>query len=106
MLATFHLPPSYPHPEPGSRSEALGMMYVLEGSTLGGRIILRELAKRGLDVSELGYLDPYGVDTGRRWRAFVSVLEAETAGDPSSMEEACSGAVKGFLHAEHVLCGG
>src|SRR5689334_8540619 len=36
-------------PQPRSTAEALGMMYVLEGSTLGGRFILQALVGRGVD---------------------------------------------------------
>ena len=95
--------PSFPRP--GSRGEALGMLYVLEGSTLGGRFILRELTRRGIDDPRLAFLDPYGSETGRRWRGFLEVLERETADDPGSVDAAEAGAVKGFAHAERILCG-
>ena len=92
-------------PRPGSRGEALGMLYVLEGSTLGGRFILRELTRRGVDDPRLSFLDPYGAETGRRWRGFLDVLERETADDPGSVDAAEVGAVRGFAHAERILCG-
>lgn len=94
-----------PFPRPGSRGEALGLLYVLEGSTLGGRMILRELTRRGIEDRRLAFLDPYGAETGRRWRGFIEVLEREIAGDSVSATAAETGAVRGFAHAEEVLCG-
>lgn len=92
-------------PEPRSTAEALGMLYVLEGSTLGGRLILRALRERGVDVSGLAFLDPYGAETGARWRSFLAILERETAGDAERIGAACEGALRAFAHTEAVLCG-
>jgi heme oxygenase len=61
-----------------SSAELLGMQYVLEGSTNGGRFIAR--AVRGAlpagaqDASR--YLDPYGDAQGTRWGAFCRGLLA------------------------------
>ena len=54
----------------------LGVLYVLEGATLGGQILRREIAAR-LDLgAENGaaFLDVYGAATGRRWRDFIEYL--------------------------------
>lgn len=91
-------------PCPRTRAEALGLYYVVEGATLGGHVILRELAKRGVTDETLRFLDPYGADTGRRWRQFVDVLESESL-DETGLLEAETGALRGFAHAERVLCG-
>ena len=60
--------------------EALGRMYVLEGSTLGGTFIDRHLA--GLpqlaDV-RLRAFSPYGPDTGAMWHAFRRVTRHRIA---------------------------
>jgi heme oxygenase len=92
-------------PRPNSRAEALGMLYVLEGSSLGGRLILRTLASRGIDDPDLAFLDPYGPETGRRWRGFLAVLSREVDNDEDRILQAGSGALHAFAHAEHVLCG-
>jgi heme oxygenase len=86
-----------------SRGEALGLMYVLEGSALGGRVIRRELARRGQDFVGLGFLDPYGSETGQRWRSFLEVLARETQ-EAQHAEAALDGARAGFRQAEEVLC--
>jgi heme oxygenase len=103
-LAGEHALP--PFPAPRNRAVALGMLYVLEGSTLGGRLILATLAERGVVDPKLAFLDPYGAQTGTRWRGFLAVLERELRGDGDSILDACHGAVAGFQHAERVLCGG
>jgi heme oxygenase len=92
-------------PVPSNKAQALGMMYVLEGSTLGGRFILQRLSELGSDVSQLSFLDPYGAETGPRWRSFLRVLERETSGDDTLIADACRGARVAFAHAERVLCG-
>ncbi len=95
-----------PFPDPATAAEALGMLYVIEGSTLGGRIILRQLAARGIDDPRLAFLDPYGADTGRHWRDFLAILERETSDDAANAAEAVQGAIRGFRFAEATLCGG
>jgi heme oxygenase len=86
-----------------SREEALGVLYVVEGSALGGKLILRQLAARGADVSELGFLDPHGEQAGPVWRRFLEVLERELSGSEESIAAAVAGAVKGFVFARCCL---
>lgn len=92
-------------PQPADRAEALGALYVVEGSTLGGRIILRQLRERGIDDPELTFLDPYGRSSGEMWRGLLAVLEREGSGAPACLDGMCRGATRGFLHAERILCG-
>lgn len=80
------------------------MFYVLEGSTLGGHVILRGLAARGVTDAGLAFLDPYGAETGARWRGFLAVLAREVR-DDGAKAAACIGAVRVFRHAERILCG-
>jgi heme oxygenase len=80
-------------------AEALGLMYVLEGSTLGGRVIRKQVAARGGDMAGLSFLDPYGERVGERWRSFLSVL-----GDEPDTDALVAGALAGFRHAEDRLC--
>jgi heme oxygenase len=104
MPASGH--PVPPFPTPGCAAEALGMFYVIEGATLGGRIILRMLADKGIRDPSLGFLDPYGAETGARWRAFLSVMAREIPDDENRIAAACRGACAGFHHAERLLCEG
>ena len=60
---------------------ALGRLYVLEGSTLGGTFISRHLATLptlGPDV-RLGAFSPYGTETGAMWQAFRRVTRDRVA---------------------------
>lgn len=56
--------------------QLLGIMYVFEGSALGGRIILSHLGRTiGISREHGGsYLDPYGEERMSRWAAFLGVL--------------------------------
>lgn len=52
--------------------EALGCLYVLEGSTLGGQLILRHLRRHfdGVSLGDFSFFRAYGDEVGPRWRAF------------------------------------
>lgn len=66
--------PSCRHlPAADSLAEAVGCLYVLEGSTLGGQVILRTLGPRlSLTANEgLAFLTGYAEQTGTSWRAFA-----------------------------------
>ena len=54
----------------------LGALYVLEGATLGGQVLRREMLRRlGLDESSgTAFLNIYGAETGRRWKEFLDYL--------------------------------
>jgi heme oxygenase len=105
-LADLGLPTSTPRPgaiEARSTPEALGLMYVVEGSTLGGRVIRREAALRGVDMFGLSFLDPYGDRVGERWKSFLAVLEGAVQA-PADTDAMVTGARAGFQHAELRLC--
>jgi heme oxygenase len=59
-----------------SAAACLGALYVLEGATLGGQVLRREMAQRlGLDADNGGaFLNVYGAETGRRWKDFLDYL--------------------------------
>ncbi|WP_339470692.1 biliverdin-producing heme oxygenase [Pseudomonas sp. EL_65y_Pfl1_R83] len=54
----------------------LGALYVLEGATLGGQVLRREMAQRLHVNADNGgaFLDVYGAETGRRWKDFLDYL--------------------------------
>ncbi len=57
-------------------TEALGCLYVLEGATLGGQVIARNL-KRTLHLDEnygCAFFHSYGKDVGRMWKSFQGTL--------------------------------
>ena len=55
-----------------TRPQLLGAMYVVEGSTLGGQVITRQLAQAGISLR--AYFTGYGALTGPRWKAFCQLL--------------------------------
>ena len=59
-------------------ASALGYLYVVEGSTLGGQILMRQLGSRLGVTAESGaaYLSSYGTDVGRNWNRFRDSMRA------------------------------
>lgn len=55
---------------------ALGVLYVIEGSTLGGRFILKNVSKFAELSGNKGtaYFNGYGDKTGSYWKTFLNVL--------------------------------
>jgi heme oxygenase (biliverdin-IX-beta and delta-forming) len=96
--------PAGPAPQVNGQAYAFGLLYVLEGSTLGGRIVRKAVQAGGGDLSGLSFLDPYGDRLGERWRSFLAVLGHHVSSGAEG-EAAAAGAVEGFRHAERRLCG-
>lgn len=60
----------------GDVAFALGVMYVVEGSSLGGRVIYKNI-ESSLGYNESGgaaYFAGYGGSTGSKWKSFIEVL--------------------------------
>jgi heme oxygenase len=70
--------PLMPLPAPAA---VLGSMYVVEGSTLGGAIIAREVERRLGLTAETGcaYFRSYGRDTAVMWKSFGATLAAASS---------------------------
>lgn len=71
--------------------EALGAMYVLEGSSLGRRVMLSKLAERlKITPDWAGHsFSGYGRETGAMWRSFITILnEAGKAPEDARLIEA------------------
>lgn len=91
-LAGLGLPPAaidaLPRPSPApiaDAASALGALYVLEGSTLGGRVIARHVARvHGADAP-CAYYRAHGSRGGAMWTAFRGRLDAvPEAGAPAA----------------------
>lgn len=82
----------------------LGALYVLEGATLGGQVLRREMAGRlAIDADNGGaFLDVYGVETGRRWKDFLDYL-ARLPLDATAREHAVIAARSTFSGFEQWL---
>lgn len=88
-------------------SAALGGIYVLEGSTLGGRVIARHLRRcLGTGLGPTRFLDFHGERASQVWKGFTSGLDRLTAPGCLDPDAAVAGAVTAFhvvletLHAE------
>ncbi len=89
-----------PAPVTGDTAEALGFAYVLEGATLGGRVIMKRLAAAGSPTAGTSFFDVYGNAAGARWKRFCCVLNRECS---QSSEAAVRGSWAGFEFARRGL---
>lgn len=79
--------------ELASQHEALGAMYVIEGSTLGGNVIAKQLSKTdGFDGITFNFFGCYHKNTGAMWKSFKETLDAEV--HENNYDEVLSGAKK------------
>lgn len=69
---------------PGGTAAVIGRLYVVEGSALGGRVLLRQITARlGHDASRgASCFAPHGRQTLPRWRAFGQAVDAWAANHP------------------------
>ncbi|MGZ5285453.1 MAG: biliverdin-producing heme oxygenase, partial [Kaistella sp.] len=81
-----------------NEAEAFGILYVMEGSTLGGNMIAKQLSKNP-DFQEVtfSYFRCYGDKTGSYWKSFKEVMDRNIT--PEFHDDCVSGAQKayGFL---------
>lgn len=76
-----------------SENEALGALYVIEGSTLGGNVIAKQLSKtEGFDEVTFNFFGCYQENTGPMWKNFKEVLDTEVK--EQNYDEVLSGAKK------------
>lgn len=87
-------------PEVINANQAFGCLYVMEGSTLGGKYIARVLSNTlGLTtITGAAFFNGYGDQTGRRWQIFQQALVAfsEQQGDPEAIIESANQAFEKF----------
>lgn len=72
-----------------SEAQLWGCLYVIEGATLGGQIILKNLHRNiGLTASSgASFFDGYGAQTGSHWKAFCAALTARGTDAVGGREE-------------------
>ncbi|MDR5813589.1 MULTISPECIES: biliverdin-producing heme oxygenase [unclassified Caballeronia] len=94
----------YDLPRLHNLGDAFGSMYVMEGSTLGGRFIAPHVAQRLDLASGLGnaYFEGYGARTGSMWNAF---RETAAASVPEAQhDDAVKAAIATFESLQSWLC--
>ena len=94
------LPPETATPA-SDRAHALGCLYVIEGSSLGARVLLRQVRRLGHDAqSGARFLHAHADgESGSRWPRFLALLES-AGSDPAMTAPACDAAVETFGLAE------
>lgn len=83
-------------PETASLDRAIGCLYVLEGSTLGGTIICRAVQQRLGPSSGCSFFAGYGDRTGMMWNAFCDVLGRYNESTPKSGDTIVAAASETF----------
>lgn len=97
-LAELHLEPykSTVVNDLENRAQALGALYVIEGSMLGGMVISKQLKKYPeLAESSFNYFGHYGHDLGPIWKAFVNYLNSNVTAQDQQLE-VLNGAIKAY----------
>jgi heme oxygenase (biliverdin-IX-beta and delta-forming) len=80
-----------------SQAAALGGLYVLEGSMLGGNIIKKHLQEKLSDsvVNKTNYFTAYGTELGKVWKVFLNLL-TQNASDAVKEEAIIKSAITTF----------
>jgi len=78
-----------------SQGRVLGVLYVLEGATLGGNVLRKRIAEHlGLEARNgCAFLYVYGEATGRNWKSFLEYLSdvsLDAQGRTEAVDAACS----------------
>ena len=82
-------------PEIKNEAEAFGFLYVMEGSTLGGNVIAKQLSKNSeFQNISFDYFNCYGDETGFLWKNFKETLDEYI--DENQYEDVLSGANRAF----------
>jgi len=104
-LGESEAPPVVAMQPPGDLAEALGVLYVLEGSTLGGQLILRTVARElGLDGEHGGsYFHGHGARTGTMWKDLKARADAWCGTDEVRFAHALAGAERAFAAFEQAF---
>ncbi len=83
---------------------AWGMMYVMEGATLGGAVISRHLANYSWVSDDcLSFFVSYGDQRGKMWKAFIDSLENFNQLNPELNPRIMEGAHNAFHYMNKVL---
>ncbi|CAD7811737.1 hypothetical protein CHRY9390_02407 [Chryseobacterium aquaeductus] len=76
-----------------NEQEALGALYVIEGSTLGGNVIAKQLSKtENFDHVSFNFFGCYKENTGMMWKDFKEILDTQVSEE--NYQDALSGAKK------------
>ena len=83
-------------PDVALEARALGTLYVLEGSALGGQILARQVRQALGDGAPSAFFDAGGADVSARWRSFCGFAESRAARGSDAIAPAVDAAVETF----------
>lgn len=88
--------------------DALGCLYVLEGATLGGRVVRRQVEQAlGLSPGRgCSFFGSYGEKVGEMWREFCRLLEGYVTSTPGAGDRVVAAAVGTFACLDRWVAGG
>ncbi len=88
-----------------SFAKIIGMLYVLEGSTMGGRVLSQRLlhVRGNDDLPVTRYYNAYADETMQRWGEYCSFLSEYEIKHPEDSSEIILGACSMFLQMEEIL---
>lgn len=91
-----HSAPAAPSPSLPGVAESLGALYVFEGATLGGQVIVRRMTRDAADGAlPRAFVSGYGEHTGEMWRAFGEAL-TRWVSENGKEEQIVDGALRCF----------
>jgi heme oxygenase len=84
---------------------AIGVMYVLEGSTMGGQILKERLKKLPVENAHTitNYFDGYGAQTMKLWQEYSLFLEKYVQENPHDSSKIILGACAMFLKMQELM---
>lgn len=78
-----------------NEAQAFGIMYVMEGSTLGGNVIMKQLSRNPeFEGTEFNYFGCYADKTGEYWKNFKETLDSKFSED--QYDEVLKGTQKAY----------
>jgi heme oxygenase len=86
-------------------ASGFGTLYVLEGATLGGRILRKQLrSKLGIDATNGGsFYDCYADRTNERWTEFKAAAESYVGAQPHRIDSTLAAATATFTAIGRLL---
>jgi len=80
-----------------SWQDALGALYVMEGSTLGGKFIVQLVSKQAKLTKGFSFFSAYGERTAEHWAQFQDTINARVV-EPSDIDQTVTAAGETFCY--------
>jgi len=87
-----------------TEANAWGLLYVMEGATLGGAFICKRLDDHPwINHACLNFFASYGSERGAKWKSFQAALEEFISENPEQNEEVIDGAFMAFRQMDKLF---